>query len=68
MEVCVVEDKGYRRQKTLRRLRLAMARDNADPAKLSKWFKLMECKKKLFTLEDEINRITKELKNKSAKR
>lgn len=54
--------KIHTRKATLRRLRLAMAKDKADPEKLSKWFKVMECKKKIFSLEDEINKITRKLK------
>jgi hypothetical protein len=30
----------------------------------SQWFRLMEIKKKLYELEDEIERLSKELKNK----
>ncbi|MFH1868095.1 MAG: hypothetical protein ABH843_03900 [Candidatus Omnitrophota bacterium] len=59
-------DKSNTRKKTLRRLRLAMFKDRADPEKLGKWFKLMESKKKIFALEDEINKLTKQLKSRSA--
>lgn len=52
------------REKILRALRLEMARDKTCPSKISKWLKLMECKKKLFSLEDEIDRITHQLQNK----
>lgn len=52
------------RKKILRALRLEMARDKVCPSKISKWLKLMECKKKLFSLEDEIDRITRQLQNK----
>ena len=60
--------KNSNRKMTLRMLRLAMLKDRADPEKLSKWFKLMECKKKIFALEDEINKITKQLQNRALKK
>lgn len=54
------------REKTLCALRLAMERDKADPSRISKWLKLMECKKKLFSLEDEMDRLSRELQRKKA--
>lgn len=51
------------REKALRLLRFKMARDKTNPSRLSKWFKLMESKKKLFALEDEIDRLTRELQD-----
>jgi hypothetical protein len=41
-----------------------MNKDKANPQRLSKWFNIMDSKKKLFALEDEIDRMTKELKGK----
>lgn len=55
--------KKISREKKLRALRLKMAKDKADPSKISKWLKLMECKKKLFALEDEIDRLTRKLQS-----
>jgi len=40
-----------------------MEKDKADPHRLSKWLKITESKKMLFTLEDEIDRLTEELGN-----
>lgn len=57
-------NKKLSREKLLRVLRLEMAKDKTCPSRISKWLKLMECKKKLFSLEDEIDRITRQLQSK----
>lgn len=57
-------NKKLGRENVLRALRLEMAKDKTCPSRISKWLKLMECKKKLFSLEDEIDRITRQLHNK----
>lgn len=54
------------REKNLRALRLRMERDKASPSRISKWLKLMESKKKLFSLEDEIDRLSRELQSSKA--
>lgn len=41
-----------------------MEKDKANPHRMSKWLKVMESKKMLFALEDEINKLTTQLKNK----
>jgi len=55
------------RKRTLKKLRLDIQRDKADPKKLSKWLKVMECKKQIFTLEDRMDRLTKSLKGNDSK-
>lgn len=58
--------KKTNREKSLHALRLRMEKDKASPSRISKWLKLMESKKKLFLLEDEIDRISRELQEKKA--
>jgi hypothetical protein len=41
-----------------------MDKDKANPQRCSKWLKLMESKKMLFALEDEIDKLTTQLKSK----
>ena len=55
------------RKRTLKKLRLDIQRDKADPKKLSKWLKVMECKKQIFALEDRMDRLTKSLKGNDSK-
>ena len=55
------------RKRTLKKLRLDIQRDKADPKKLSKWLKVMECKKQIFALEDRMDKLTKSLKNNNPK-
>jgi hypothetical protein len=64
----VAVNKNYARKRALRMLRLSMTKDKADPEKLAKWFKVMDCKKKIFALEDEINRITSQIHSSTAKK
>ena len=58
-----MKDKKERRKTVLRKLRHDMSKDKASPQRLSKWLKIMESKKTLFTLEDEIDRLTRQLKD-----
>ena len=55
------------RKRTLKKLRLDIQRDKADPKKLSKWLKVMECKKQIFALEDRMDKLTKSLKGNDSK-
>ncbi|MFA5068612.1 MAG: hypothetical protein WC300_03650 [Candidatus Omnitrophota bacterium] len=55
--------KKEKRKIILKKLRHDMEKDKADPHRLSKWLKITESKKMLFTLEDEIDRLTEELGN-----
>ena len=41
-----------------------MDKDKANSQRLSKWLKIMESKKTLFTLEDEIDKLTRQLRSK----
>jgi len=58
-----MKDKKERRKTVLRKLRHDMSKDKASPQRLSKWLKIMESKKTLFTLEDEIDKLTRQLKD-----
>ena len=58
-----MKDKKERRKTVLRKLRHDMDKDKANPHRLSKWLKIMESKKTLFTLEDEIDKLTRQLKD-----
>ena len=58
------KDKDSRRRAALRKLKSDMEKDKADSKRVSKWLKLMESKKRLFALEDEIDKINRSLKNK----
>jgi hypothetical protein len=60
------KDKEKRRDIILKKLRRDMQKDKANPQMVSKWLKLMESKKKLFLLEDEIDKLTKQLKRRDA--
>ena len=59
-----MKDKKERRKTILRKLRHDMEKDKANPQRFSKWFKIMESKKTLFTLEDEIDKLTRQLRSK----
>ena len=59
-----MKDKKERRKTVLRKLRHDMSKDKASPQRLSKWLKMVESKKTLFTLEDEIDKLTRQLKSK----
>jgi len=62
------KDKNSNREKELERLRHDMAKDKADQPRFSKWIKLMESKKNLFAIEDEIDKLINDLKDKKASR
>ena len=64
MEVEVKRDRKSCRKIMLKKLRKDMQKDKANPQRLSKWLMLMESKKKLFALEDEIDRLRKGLATK----
>jgi len=55
------------RKRALKKLRLDIQRDKADPKKLSKWLKVMECKKQIFALEDRMDKLTRSLKGNDSK-
>jgi len=59
-----MKDKKERRKTILRKLRHDMDKDKANSQRLSKWLKIMESKKTLFTLEDEIDKLTRQLRSK----
>ena len=42
-----------------------MKKEDIGAVKFSKWLKLMESKKNLFELEDEVDRLSKKVKNKN---
>lgn len=58
-----MKDKKERRKTVLRKLRHDMDKDKANSQRLSKWLKIMESKKTLFTLEDEIDKLMRQLKD-----
>ncbi len=58
-----MKDKKERRKTVLRKLRHDMSKDKASPQRLSKWLKMVESKKTLFTLEDEIDKLARQLKD-----
>ncbi len=57
-----MKNKDARRKTVLRKLRHDMKKDRANPQRLSKWLKVVESKRKVFALEDEIDKLTKALK------
>jgi len=57
-----------KREKALKAIKESMGKDKADPSRLSKWLKLMDCKKQLFSLEDQIDKLTRQLHEKKSKR
>ncbi|MDD5504074.1 MAG: hypothetical protein PHV77_02025 [Candidatus Omnitrophica bacterium] len=59
-----MKDKKEKRRIILKKLQHDMEKDKAKPHRLSKWLKVMESKKMLFALEDEIDRLIKELESK----
>jgi hypothetical protein len=59
-----MKNKDQRRKTVLKKLRHDMEKDKANPQRFSKWLKIMESKKTLFTLEDEIDKLTSQLKDK----
>ena len=52
------------RDKSLEKIRRMMEKEKANPDRVSKWLKVMEYKKKLFALEDQIDKMTKQLAQK----
>jgi len=58
-----MKDKKERRKTALRKLRHDMSKDKASPQRLSKWLKMVESKKTLFALEDEIDKLARQLKD-----
>jgi hypothetical protein len=59
-----MKSRRQRRKTVLRKLRHDMDKDKANPQRFSKWLKIMESKKTLFALEDEIDKLTRQLKSK----
>ena len=59
-----MKSRKQRRKTVLKKLQHDMEKDKANPHRMSKWLKVMESKKMLFALEDEINKLTTQLKNK----
>jgi len=57
-----------KREKALREIKENMGRDRSDPPRFSKWLKLMDCKKQLFSLEDQIDKLTGQLHEKRRKK
>ena len=57
-----MKNKEQRRKTVLKKLRHDMEKDKANPHRVSKWLKVMESKKMLFALEDEISKLTRQLK------
>jgi hypothetical protein len=58
-----MKDKKQRRKTVLRKLRHDMNKDKANTQRFSTWLKIMESKKTLFSLEDEIDRLTRQLRD-----
>ena len=56
------------RKKILLKMQKEMKKDKKDPSQIASWLKIMDCKKKLFSLEDEIDNIADELKRKKTKK
>jgi hypothetical protein len=61
---CDMKSKEQRRKTVLKKLHSDMEKDKANPHRMSKWLKVMESKKMLFALEDEISKLTRQLKSK----
>ncbi len=59
-----MKSKDARRKTIIKKLKHEMKKDKANPQRVSNWFKVMESKRKVFALEDEIDKITKMLKAK----
>ncbi len=57
-----MKSKEQRRKTILKKLQHDMKKDEADPQRLAKWLKVVESKRKVFALEDEIDKLTKSLK------
>ncbi len=58
-----MKSKDARRKVILKKLEHEMKKDKANPQRVSNWLKVVESKRKVFALEDEIDKITKALKS-----
>jgi uncharacterized small protein (DUF1192 family) len=58
-----MKSRKERRKTILKKLKHDIAKDKANPDRISKWLMVMESKKRLFALEDEIDKLMSELKN-----
>lgn len=58
-----MRSKKERRKTVIKKLQREMEKDKTCPQRLSKWLKVIESKRKVFDLEDEIDKITKALRN-----
>jgi len=61
----MVKNKNLRRKAILKKLQKDMEKDRANPQKVSKWLKLVETKKRLFSLEYEMDKLTKQLQKRT---
>ncbi|MDP8293185.1 MAG: hypothetical protein RAP41_02010 [Candidatus Orphnella occulta] len=59
-----MKSKDARRKTIIKKIEHEMKKDKANPQRVSNWLKVMESKRKVFTLEDEIDKITRALKSK----
>lgn len=59
-----MKSKDARRKTIIKKLQHEMKKDKANPQRLSNWLKVVESKRKVFALEDEIDKLTKALKSK----
>jgi uncharacterized small protein (DUF1192 family) len=57
-----MKNRQERRSTILKKLKHDISKDKANPDRISKWLKVMESKKRLFALEDEIDKLMSELK------
>jgi len=58
----MAKDKNLHRKAIIKKLERDMKKDMANPQKVSKWLKVVESKKRLFVLEDEIDKLLRQLK------
>ncbi len=59
-----MKSKDARRKTIIKKIEHEMKKDKANPQRLSNWLKVVESKRKVFALEDEIDKLTKTLKSK----
>jgi hypothetical protein len=57
-----MKKKQERRKTILKKLKHDIAKDKANPERFSKWLNVIESKKRLFALEDQIDKLMDELK------
>jgi hypothetical protein len=57
-----MKSRKERRKTILKKLKHDIAKDKANPDRISKWLMVMESKKRLFALEDEIDKLMRDLK------